>query len=107
MKTSTRIPPGPTQRYPGEFILAQRRDSPGFFRDLAREYGDVVSLVSRPFQLYLLSHPDHVEHVLVGHNRDFKKSPVFEVMKRVLGEGLLTSEGDFHKRQRRLIQPIF
>src|SRR5207302_9836070 len=40
-------------------------------------------------------------------NHDFKKSPFYDAMKRVLGEGLLTSEGEFHKKQRRLIQPIF
>jgi cytochrome P450 len=106
VKTDPR-PPGPKQRFPGEFIIAQRNDSPGFFRDLAREYGDIVYLRTRPYEIHLLSHPDLVEQVLVRRNHDFKKSPVFEVMKRILGEGLLTSSGDFHKRQRRIINPIF
>jgi len=60
-----------------------------------------------PFHIYLLSDPDHIRDVLVTNNSKFMKGQGLQEMKRLLGEGLLTSEGEFHKRQRRLIQPMF
>src|SRR5438094_2886789 len=84
-----------------------RRDEMSFYRRLAARYGDVVRFRLGPFQANLVTHPDAIETVFVGRNHDVHKSPFYEAMKRVLGEGLLTSEDDFHKRQRRLIQPIF
>jgi len=71
------------------------------------EHGDVARFQLGPFRACLVTDPNAIETVLVGRNHDVHKSPFYEAMKRVLGEGLLTSEGDFHKRQRRLIQPIF
>lgn len=84
-----------------------RRDELGFYRSMVREYGDIVRFRLGPFQANLVTHPDAIETVLVGKNHDVHKSPFYEAMKRVLGEGLLTSEDDFHKKQRRMIQPIF
>ena len=55
----------------------------------------------------LLNHPDYVEDVLVTRARLFKKGRALERAKRLLGEGLLTSEADLHRRQRRLAQPAF
>jgi cytochrome P450 len=54
-----------------------------------------------------VSHPDAIEQVLVRKNHDFHKDPFYAVLKQVLGDGLLTIEDEVHKRQRRLIQPIF
>lgn len=68
---------------------------------VSREYGDVV----RFRRGWLFSHPDAVQDVLVTHDRCFQKSPDLWWAKFTLGNGLLTSEGDFHRRQRRLIQP--
>jgi cytochrome P450 len=84
-----------------------RRDPLGFLPRLAREYGDVVHLRFGTQDLYLVSHPDQIRDVLVTHSRQFKKGKGLEGAKRLLGEGLLTSEGDFHLRQRRLAQPAF
>jgi cytochrome P450 len=84
-----------------------RRDELSFYRSMARQYGDIVRFRLGPFTANLLTHPDAIETVLVGRNHDVHKSPFYEAMKRVLGEGLLTSEDEFHKRQRRSIQPIF
>ena len=55
----------------------------------------------------LLNHPDLIRDVLVTHNRNFRKGRGLERAKRLLGEGLLTSEGELHRRQRRLAQPAF
>jgi cytochrome P450 len=57
--------------------------------------------------MYLLNRPDFIQDVLVNGHRSFIKSRILQRAKRLLGEGLLTSEGDFHLRQRRLVQPAF
>jgi cytochrome P450 len=74
---------------------------------MARQYGDISTFRAGPLRVYLLNHPDLIRDVLVTHNRRFMKSEVLQRAKRVLGEGLLTSEGDFHLRQRRMMQPVF
>ncbi len=101
------LPPGPKSRWPGQGLVAFRRDPLGYLHFLAREYGDVVALrvLSRP--LVLLTHPDTVRNVLVTNQRLFKKGRGLERTKPLLGDGLLTSEGEFHLRQRRLAQPAF
>ncbi len=55
----------------------------------------------------LINNPDYIEKVLIYDHRNFKKGKRLQTAKAVLGEGLVTSEGDLHNRQRRLIQPIF
>ena len=57
---------------------------------------------------YLLGHPDLIREVLVTQSRKFAKGPLDkQILGKMLGNGLLTSDGDFHKRQRRLAQPAF
>ena len=88
-------------------MLGQFRDEIGLQSRLTREYGDTFRYKVGPFRVTVANHPDAIEQVLVSKSRNFKKDPFYEQMKRILGEGLLTSEGEFHKLQRRLIQPIF
>jgi cytochrome P450 len=83
------------------------RDPLGFLSGCAREYGDVVGLRFMGQNLYLLSDPDLIEYVLVENNRNFTKTRILKRNRRLLGEGLLTSEGGFWRRQRRLAQPAF
>jgi cytochrome P450 len=99
--------PGPKPKFPGRSLLAVRRDPLAFFSSLAREYGDIVQFKLGPEQLFLVSHPDVIRDVLVTHQRNFHKGRGLERAKSFLGEGLLTSEDDFHLRQRRLAQPAF
>ncbi len=84
-----------------------RRDPLKFLLDSARDYGDIVYLKFGPQAIYLLNHPDFIKDVLVTNNRNFVKSRGLEMAKKFLGESLLTSEGEFHHRQRRLTQPAF
>ncbi len=84
-----------------------RKDPPGFLLDASRKHGDVVHFKLGPQQMYFVGHPDAVRDILVTQQSKFKKSRMLERAKVLLGEGLLTSEGDFHKRQRRLAQPAF
>ena len=89
-------------------LLAFRRDPLEFLTRIAREYpGDVVRFRPGPRDSYLLKDPELIKDVLVTRQHDFRKSRGLEWAKLFLGEGLLTSEGDFHTRQRRLAQPAF
>ena len=74
---------------------------------LALQYGDIVYFHVGPQRVFLLNHPDLIRDVLVTHDANFVKGRGLERAKLLLGEGLLTSEGDLHRRQRRLMQPAF
>jgi cytochrome P450 len=84
-----------------------RRDQLGFYEACAREYGDFVQTRMGPFRIFLIYHPDAIEELLVARNRDFIKSPGVRLLRPLLGEGLLLSEGETWLRQRRLMQPAF
>src|SRR5687767_7081498 len=88
-------------------VLRARADLAGFLLGLNREQGDIARAKIGSLRLNLLAHPDHVRDVLVTHQRVFMKGHVLQRAKMLLGEGLLTSEGEFHLRQRRLVQPAF
>ncbi len=60
-----------------------------------------------PQNIYLVSNPDWIKDILVTNQTNFTKSRFLERAKVLVGEGLLTSEGEFHRRQRRLVQPAF
>jgi cytochrome P450 len=79
----------------------------GFLSRCVREYGDVVELRFMGQPIYLLADPGLIEYVLVENNRNFTKTRILKRNRRLLGEGLLTSEGEFWRRQRRLAQPAF
>ena len=83
-----------------------RRDPLELFERAARE-GDVVRIRVPRLDLYVLNRPDLVWDVLATHGGRFTKGPTMQAAKRMLGESLLTSEGEHHRRQRRLIQPLF
>jgi cytochrome P450 len=102
-----RVPPGPTTWIPGGNFLAFRRDPLTFFTKTARAYGDVARFSFGSQPVYLVSHPDMIEDVLVTSAKKFMKGIALQRAKRLLGEGLLTSEGQLHLRQRRTIQPLF
>ena len=99
--------PGPKTLWPGGHLFYFRRDPLNFFTRLAREYGDVVQFRAGPQRVFLLNHPDYVRDVLVTHHERYHKGRALQRAKRLLGDGLLTSEGEFHRRQRRLAQPAF
>jgi cytochrome P450 len=100
-------PPGPKNRFPGANLRAMQYDPLRFLTRLTREYGDSASFRVARARLFFFAHPDHVRDVLVTRNASFMKGIALQRTKIVLGEGLLTSEGELHKRQRRLAQPAF
>jgi cytochrome P450 len=98
---------GPRPRFVIGNLPELARDQLGFYRRCATQYGDVVPFRIGPRRAVLLSHPDHIEQVLVTQSHHFEKGSLYKVLRPLLGEGLLTSEGDFWRRQRRLAQPAF
>jgi cytochrome P450 len=78
-----------------------------FMIESAKKYGDIVFFKVGNERIYLFNHPDLIRDVLVTNQKNFIKSRALVRAKKVLGEGLLTSEGEFHLRQRRLAQPAF
>ncbi len=83
------------------------RDPLTFLSELAQTHGDVVRFRLGGEEMFLVSHPEAIRDVLVTQQRSFKKGRALERARVLLGNGLLTSEGDFHRRQRRLMQPAF
>ena len=74
---------------------------------MARDYGDIAHYKIGPQHLFFINDPELIRDVLVTNQKNFHKSRGLERAKRLLGNGLLTSEGEFHLRQRRLAQPAF
>lgn len=74
---------------------------------LHTRYGDIVRLPMFPHPLYLVRHPDAVQHILRDQAQRYRKGDRFKSIATVQGQGLLTSEGNFWRQQRRLMQPVF
>jgi cytochrome P450 len=106
-KSSPGLPPGPKGRFLLGSLVEMSRDWLGFYQQCAEKYGDVVYVRLAHVPVYLLVHPRDIETVLVTQAGNFTKSADYRALARVLGNGLLTSEGEFWKRQRGLIQPAF
>lgn len=102
-------PPGPKTRLISGVMRDYQADPLGFATRCVREYGDVVSARFLYVPCFFIYHPDYIEQVLVTEQRNFIKSVSLQTpfMRRLVGNGLLSSEGDFWKRQRRLAQPAF
>src|SRR5437660_853094 len=106
-KHSTKLPPGPkTQPFFGN-ILQFRQNQTAYLQDLQRTYGDLATIYVGWRPSILVSNPDHIRYILTEHPRDFSSVQTRGDLKEVLGEGLLTIEGETHRQQRRMVQPAF
>ncbi len=98
-------PPGP-RGYPIVGVIPMiGKDILGFFMRMTEDYGDIVRLKLGPKTFYLVNHPDGLKQVLQDNNRNYRKG--YDQAKPLIGEGLVSSEGEFWRRQRRLVQPLF
>ncbi|MCP3140630.1 cytochrome P450 [Pyxidicoccus xibeiensis] len=103
-----RIAPGPRGHLLLGVIPQVRRDTLGFLLGAARQHGDVVRYRFGPVTGHLIVHPDGVRHVLQEHVGNYTKDHFsYRLVSRIAGNGLLTSQGSFWLRQRRLAQPAF
>jgi len=106
--TRAPLPPGP-KGHPILGVMREfNRDSLGFIMR-CREYGDVVSARFLYVPAYFIYNPVDIEEILSTNARNFRKSMSLRsnFFQRLVGNGLVTSEGDFWRRQRRLAQPAF
>lgn len=101
------LPPGP----PGLPLIGHlndfRIDPLGFLDELAREYGDIVFIEIAGKPVYIVNKPEYIQELLIHESHKLNKALALEVLKPVFGQGLLTSEGEFHKQQRKLSAPAF
>lgn len=107
MSQITQYPPGPSYKIPGKLVHEFISDPIKTLTKIAQQYGDISYFKLGREHVYLINNPDMIEKILIYDHRNFKKGKRLQLAKGLLGEGLVTSEGEFHNRQRRLIQPIF
>jgi cytochrome P450 len=103
-----RLPAGPKLSLLDTLVYRPGLGNPlEFFQNIAGTYGALASYRMAGELLFLVSDPALIRDILVTNHRNFTKSRGLERTKRLLGNGLLTSEGAIHLRQRRLLQPAF
>jgi cytochrome P450 len=85
------------------------RDPPAAFTRIAREHPQaVVRVPFGPAEAYLVSRPEHIQHVLQDHWRNYPKgSAMWRPLRRLIGEGLVTADGEVWVKNRRRLQPLF
>src|SRR5688500_7882208 len=88
-------------------ILEFRKGPMQFMKRCHEEIGDIAWLQSPFRDVALVFKPDYVKYILQENNKNFKKSFGYDELKLLLGQGLLTSEGEVWRKQRRLAQPAF
>src|ERR1700751_3812652 len=101
-----RLPPGPKGLPVGGVSFNLLQDPLELMRRVTREYGDIVRIPVILQSRILLNHPDYIQQLLLFQQSRFHKSTLTkETTERLLGQGLLISEGDFWRRQRRGAPP--
>ncbi|HZI11286.1 MAG TPA: cytochrome P450 [Myxococcus sp.] len=106
--STPRIAPGPRGHLLLGILPAARKDVLRFLREATRQYGDVVRYRLATMTSHLIVHPDGVRQVLADNAKNYTKDHFsYRLVSRVAGNGLLTSQGSFWLRQRRLAQPAF
>jgi cytochrome P450 len=107
MTTSAPLPPMPPGHWLWGHQLQRQSDPLGLYLKARQQLGDVVRFRMGYVHVEQLTHPDHVKHVLADASARYTKGTVFDKTRPLVGNGLLTAEGDFWKRLRRLAQPAF
>lgn len=100
-------PPGPGILWGWKPLYESRRDHITPIARLIETYGDITLCRLGLVRFYFLKHPDLIQEILVSKHKFMQKDVYYKFLGMILGNGLLTSEGDFHLRQRRMIQPAF
>jgi cytochrome P450 len=107
MAASILRPPGPAYTRPIKTLHQFIHNPIKILTSLAKEYGDISYIKLGRQNVYLINNPDFIEKILIHDHSNFTKGRRAQIAKSLLGEGLVTREGEYHRRQRRLIQPIF
>jgi cytochrome P450 len=99
--------PGPSRASALRLLAQMNRDRLAMMTGAAQRYGDAARLPVGHKSLYFFNHPDHAKHVLASNAGNYEKGIGLVHARRALGDGLLTSEGELWKEQRKVIQPAF
>lgn len=105
--TETSLPPGPRGLGAAKFLAKTTQDFKKPMMDMAIEYGEVAHVRNRGRDFVVISGHEAARHVLITNQDNYRKGLEYELLRIVLGEGLLTSEGETWRKQRRLVQPMF
>src|ERR1700689_1449571 len=105
MMQTPALPPGPAEG----FDLGGSDESLARLRTYFAEFGDIYRVFApgRGVYNYVINHPDDIKRVLLSNHRNYTKGEGMDRVKILLGNGIMTSEGDFWRRQRRMMQPSF
>ena len=106
MSKKASLPPGPKGLPIVGNIFQLRSDPLSFVREIQQTYGRMATVQFGKQQVVMFLRPEHVRYLLVEKPRNFVKYDLGN-LRFLLGDGLLTSDGDFHRQQRRLVQPAF
>jgi cytochrome P450 len=110
MNGSSSLPavPGPPARSSAAILATMARSPLDGYLALNGRYGDTVRVPLGPrSSVFILSRPEHAEHVLAANQDNYVKAFTYRPLRALIGNGLLTSEGDDWRRHRRLVQPLF
>jgi len=102
-----RFPPGPKPRPRVGNLLEFRKDQLGFITRLQRQYDRAFTFYLGKSPIVMFTTPEAVRYILVEHAKNFVMGEIMQGLRLLLGDGLLTTDGEFHRRQRRLMLPAF
>ncbi len=102
-----KLPPGPSLTDKIPLLLERKKNALGFYRKLADTYGEIVYFTIGGSKYCLIDSPDLIRHVLQENHKNYTKGPGYERLREIIGDGLLTSEGETWRSQRKLAQPAF
>lgn len=102
-----RSAPGPRGSLLMGNLAAYKQDPITMLLRLQQQHGDIVYNRMGPFVTHALAHPDYVQHVLQDNQRNYVRGRFYENFKLFFGDGLLTTDGEFWRRHRRAVQPLF
>ncbi len=111
--TAIDLPASPPRAQPPEaevqFDIGATEDSLARMTALFARYGDLYRVYApgRKSHTWVINHPEDVKRVLVSNHKNYTKGTGLDRVKILLGNGIMTSEGDFWRRQRSMMQPLF
>ncbi len=100
-------PPGPSSTFSPKLINNLLKDPLNTLRNISDKYGEISHFKIGNRHIFLINNPDYIEKILIYNTRNFKKGLRLQTAKKLLGEGLVTSEEKKHENQRKIIQPLF
>jgi cytochrome P450 len=105
---ASRQVPGPRGRAAAVRLASLLRDPLAGYLSLAAAFGDTIRVPISPKScFFVLSRPEHAEHVLATSQDNYVKAFTYRPLRALIGNGLLTSEGEHWRRHRRIVQPMF